>query len=141
MSRSGYVDDYDEYFPNALAFYRTRVENAIYGKRGQVFIRDLIAALDAMPEKKLIAEDLIRDGEVCAIGAVGIARGIDMSGLHPEYADEVAKRFGIAECMAREIVFENDEAGTLATTKEESPEARWQRMRDWAEKHLKEKEL
>lgn len=137
MSRSGYSEDYDERFPNSLEFYRRNVENAIYGKRGQAFIRDLIAALDAMPDKTLISEALEHEGAVCAIGAVGIARGIDMSGLDPENGELVGKAFGIAECMAREITYENDEFDAYRTVPM-TPQQRWQHMRDWAQRHLKE---
>ncbi len=137
MSRSGYSDDYDEQFPNAGALYQASVMNAIYGRRGQKFLSELIAALDALPEKKLITDDLIHDGAVCAIGAVGLARGVDMSALDPTNAVAVGDAFDIAPRMAREIVFENDEAGTYWSSKEETPEARWQRMRDWAVQHLK----
>lgn len=137
MSRSGYSEDYDEQFPNAGALYHKSIVNAINGKRGQKFMRDLIAALDAMPEKRLTTEELIQDGAVCAIGAVGLARGIDMTRIDPSNADAVAKAFGIAPGMAREIVFENDEAGCFYATKEETPEQRWQRMRDWAVAQIK----
>lgn len=139
MSRSGYSEDYGEQYPNELEFYRTRVANAIGGKRGQAFLRDLVTALDAMPDKKLIADELQDgDGLVCAIGSVGVMRGVDMTNLDPHHADEVAKAFNIAECLAREIVFENDERPNYWSTKEETPEARWQRMHDWAIQHLKE---
>lgn len=136
MSRSDYSEDYDERFPNALEFYRRNVENAVYGKRGQAFIRELIEALDAMPEKRLCAEYLEYGGEVCAIGSVGRKRGMDMSGLPSYDAPVVAKEFGIAECMVREITFENDEGGGYRVTYE-TPEKRWQRMRDWAARNLK----
>lgn len=137
MSRSNYTEDYDERFPNALEFYRRNVENAIYGKRGQAFVRELIEALDAMPEKRLFAEYLEYGGEVCAIGSVGRKRGLDMSGMDSHDAVAVAKVFGIAECMVREITYENDETGGSYWVTDEAPEKRWQRMRDWAERHLK----
>ena len=137
MSRSGYSEDYDELFPNAGMFYARNVERAMEGKRGQKFLRELIQALDAMPVKRLIAEDLVRDGEVCAIGALGLSRGVDMSDLDPEHADRVADRFGIAECLAREVTFQNDEHGDFWHHDTESPEARWQRMRNWAARNLK----
>lgn len=136
MSRSGYVDDYDEQFPNALALYRTSVEQAIYGKRGQAFLRDLIAALDAMPEKKLISDQLEAEGAVCAIGSVGKMRGVDMSGIDPYDHASLSKTFGIARCLAAEVMFENDE-GAGYWVVDEDPEKRWQRMRDWAQRHLK----
>ena len=61
MSRSGYVDDMcDEW---ALIRYRGAVKSAIRGKRGQAFLREMLAALDAMPEKRLISGALVFDGQ------------------------------------------------------------------------------
>lgn len=68
MSRSGYCDDYD-CDPLPLGRWRGQVASAIRGKRGQAFLRELVAALDAMPEKRLIANDLEQAGNVCAIAA------------------------------------------------------------------------
>ncbi len=137
MSRSGYSEDYDDQFPNASALYSRNVERATEGKRGQKFFRDLLAALDDMPVKRLITEELVREGEVCALGALGHARGVDMSNIYPEDAPNVGKLFGIAECLAREVVFQNDEQGDFRSSEEESPEERWKRMRAWAEQCLK----
>jgi hypothetical protein len=67
MSRSGYSDDFD--FDNlALGRWRAQVASAIRGARGQAFLCELVVALDALPEKKLIAHDLESNGNVCAIG-------------------------------------------------------------------------
>lgn len=55
MSRSGYNDDIDNW---ALIKWRGQVASAIRGKRGQKMLRDLLAALDAMPEKSLIVHEL-----------------------------------------------------------------------------------
>jgi hypothetical protein len=137
MSRSGYSEDYDETFPNAGALYSENVNRAIQGKRGQAFMRDLVLALDALPEKRLISESLVHDGEVCAIGAVGLARGVDMSGVNPDDAARVGKMFGIAEAMAKEVVYQNDE-GAPYWLGEETPEARWSRVREWAVSQIKE---
>lgn len=132
MSRSGYIDDYDD--PRDLAMWRGRVASAIRGKRGQAFLRSLIEALDAMPERRLIAHDLQdADGAVCAIGSVGAQRGVEMSKLDPEDHETLAGMFDIAAPMVREIEWLNDEAGEW----KETPEERWTRMRTWAEKMLK----
>ena len=56
MSRSGYSDDLETW---QLIKWRGQVMSAIRGKRGQKFLRELLAALDAMPKKILITEDLI----------------------------------------------------------------------------------
>ena len=131
MSRHGYTDDCDD-DPLQFGRWRGRVASAIRGKRGQAFLRDLIAALDAMPVKELIANELVtEDGACCAIGAVCLARGIDTSKIDYECPEEVGAAVGIASSMAAEIEYENDE------WRGETDERRWQRMRRWAERHLK----
>jgi hypothetical protein len=129
MDRHGYVDDCDD-DPLALGRWRAQVASAIRGRRGQKLLRDMRDALDAMQEKRLIAEDLEHEGEVCALGAVGCARGIDMFGIDPEDTRRVAATFDIAEPLAREIAYENDEG-------HKTPEARWQYMRSWVERRIK----
>ncbi len=130
MSRSGYDDYIDDNW--AAIKYRGQVASAIRGKRGQQFFRDLVAALDALPEKRLIAGELEHDGCVCAIGSVGWMRGVEMMNIDPDDADTVAIVFDIAHQLAREVVWENDEGGCW----KETPERRWQRMRDWAESQI-----
>lgn len=130
MGRSGYSTELDYL---ELGRWRGRVASAMRGKRGQALLRDLVEALDAMPSKRLIADELqTTDGEVCALGALGIKRGIDMSSIDPHDPEQVAPVFNIAECMAQEIVFENDEAWGNQT-----PEQRWEYMRRWAVAHIK----
>lgn len=126
MSRSGYYDDCDGW---DLIRWRGAVKSAFRGKRGQAFLREMLSALDAMPTKRLIAHELAAEsGDVCAIGAVGRARGTTMVDLDPTDREAVATRFGIAEAMAAEIVYENDECYWRGV---ETPENRWQRMREW----------
>lgn len=132
MSRSGYVDDDCDNWSHIK--WRGQVASAIRGKRGQSFLRDLRDALDAMPNKRLIANDLIRQGDVCAIGALGVARGTQMDDLDPDEYYDVAKRFGIAHQLAQEIVWMNDECACW----KESPESRWCRMRAWISSLIKE---
>jgi hypothetical protein len=125
MSRSGYSDDIDDL---ELGRWRGQVNSAIRGKRGQTLLKDLLAALDNMPEKVLIAKELeASDGGVCALGAVGKARHIDMRGIDPEEYETVASLFNIAEQLAREIAYQNDEGAWH----DETPEQRFIRMRKW----------
>jgi hypothetical protein len=132
MSRSGYVDDFDDYWQ--LIRWRGAVNSAISGKRGQAFFRDLIAALDALPEKKLIANELVApDGCVCALGALGNARALDFKEVDPEDYERVADLFNIAQALAREVVFVNDEQAIYP----ETPEQRFDRVRTRAEQQLK----
>lgn len=128
MSRHGYSDDIDQW---DLIRWRGQVASAIRGKRGQRLLIDLVQALDAMPEKALIAEKLIDhedDDAVCALGAVGIKRGLVMEQIDPEEYEEVAEAFDIAPQLAREITFINDEWGYSS----ETPQQRWERVRAWA---------
>lgn len=137
MSRSGYCDDYDE--SGRLALYRQAVERSIKGARGQAMLRELAEAMDAMPIKRLIAEELEHRGEFCTLGVLGAKRGIDMAGVDPEDTRKVAKMFGIAESMAREIVFLNDEWESwncYSIREGETPEKRWTRMRRWVAEQL-----
>jgi len=128
MSRSGYVDDCDN-----LNLYRGTVERAIRGKRGQAFLRELATSLDSMPEKRLIASELIDDkGDVCAIGSVCKMRGIDVGGVDIYDPETIGELVGIARSMAAEIEFENDEHGRF----DETPEDRWMRMRQWVSDNL-----
>ena len=162
MSRAGYCDDLDD--PLEHGRWRAQVRSATRGKRGQKLLRDLLAALDAMPEKRLVTDTLeisaeadekhaqswvklfndpsaadryrehhvktrhseYRNGDVCALGALGRVRGLDMSGLDPDEPEGVAAAFDIASPLAREIVYLNDECGYR-----ETPEQRWERMRAW----------
>jgi hypothetical protein len=126
MSRSGYSDDCDQW---ALIRWRGAVTSAIRGKRGQAFLKEMSDALDAIPGKRLINGDLEVRGEVCAIGAVGVQRGIDMAGIDPEDRQAVSNAFGIPDALAAEIMYENDEGGGY--WRDETPEGRWQRVREW----------
>lgn len=145
MSRSHYSDDADDFLE--MGRWRGRVASATRGKRGQAFFRDLVKALDAMPEKRLIEgalvittdtprrEDIYREGEVCAFGAVAIARGMTkeaMQAVDVEDHDAMSALFGIAAPLCAEVMYMNDEAFNYATT----PEERWVAMRDWAAEQI-----
>lgn len=135
MSRSGYDDDYD-YDDWSFAMYRGQVASAARGKRGQALLKDILIAMNGMPCKRLIKDDLERmDGSVCAIGAAGKLRGVDMSNIDPEDAETVAGKFNVADCLAREIVWENDENWH---SRKETPEERFYRMRKWVRRRIKD---
>jgi hypothetical protein len=118
--------------------WRGQVESALRGKRGQKFLRDLIDGLDALPEKVLIAGRLQEPetGCVCAIGAVGLKRGVALEPLET-FAEqggghELGRAFDVARQLALEVEYINDEAGHY----NETPEARWARVRKWAVSNL-----
>jgi hypothetical protein len=133
MSRSGYSDNWSDYNLGLANLYRGAVKSAFRGKRGQAFLKEMLAALDAMPNKALIADKLEYEGGVCALGAVGKARGMDMGGFNMEAYGAIVGAFGIADAMAREIAYEND-----YTNSRETPEQRWSRMRAWIAKEIRD---
>jgi hypothetical protein len=132
MSRSGYVDDGDNW---GLIRWRGAVASAIRGRRGQAFFAELLLALDAMPERRLIDNALKADGGFCTIGVIGAARGLDMSKINPDDPEEVSRMFDIAEALAQEVAYMNDE--DVPWFKEESPEERFVRMRKWVAMKIK----
>lgn len=129
MSRSEYCDDLDTW---AMIRWRGAVSAAIRGSRGQALLRELAEAMDAMPEKRLISNELEHRGQYCALGVVGKARGLDLEKIDPDEPYQVATAFDIAGALAREIVYVNDEGYFY----NETPEQRWHRMRRWVDRML-----
>ena len=129
MSRSGYVDDCEQW---DLICWRGAVAKVIRSRRGQAFLLEMWRAMQSLPEKKLIAKELEQDGAVCAIGSVGKARGVDMSGIDPEDYEAIAAAFDIQPKLAQEIMYMNDEMWWRA-----DPEARFTNMKKWIEDNLR----
>jgi hypothetical protein len=157
MSRSGYSDDCDDVL--GLGRYRAQVMSAIRGRRGQALLRELLAALDAMPDKRLVAGELEADGSYCALGVVGHARGMNLAVIDSYDTESLGPKFGIAEQMAREIMYVNDDHvseyrwekvevyGPLQPWQSRFPTVRvpnetveferWQTVRQWVASHIK----
>lgn len=130
MSRSGYSDDCDNNWDHIR--WRGAVTSAIKGKRGQAFLKEMLQALEALPEKKLVEGLLDHNGSVCALGAVFKQRQIDVTNIDPDDSSTVASKLGIAESMAREIVYWNDEWCWNETNEE-----RYARMVRWVRGEIK----
>lgn len=128
MSRSGYSDDCEN-----VQLWRGNVDRAIKGKKGQEFFKELLTALDALPHKRLIQYNLIDGSECCALGAVALSRGLDVSEVDESEPEEVAAALGIRSMLAQEVAYMNDEYQLLNT-----PEERWQRIRNWVVENLAE---
>ncbi len=141
------------------------IRRAVAGKKGQKFLRELEAALLGLPEKRLVlgamaeAEgdreeetyplpDPVATGEVCALGAVVIARAVakgvprneatqklaeryDPSELGWSQQQEVAKELKICHPLAYEVIYQNDEAGRC------TPEQRYEKVLAWVRRKLK----
>lgn len=140
MSRSNYSDDCEN-----LELWRANVERTIQGKRGQALLKELEAALVALPDKALITEDMARpeNDSVCALGAVALKRGIEkgkdrltvlkeIAEKFPEgcEAEELADEFSISSMLAREITYVNDE---MAPTK---PQERYEYVLNWVREQI-----
>lgn len=151
MSRSGYYENDGDSDNWANICYQGAVKSAIRGKRGQALLRDLIAAMDAMPDKRLVAGKLEADGQFCALGVVGHAKGFDLANIDTWDWGKLGATFNIAEAMAREVMAMNDEPvkeydwestgepypnewRRVAVT--DAPALRWKKVREWAEKNL-----
>ena len=150
MSRSGYMDDCEQW---DLIRWRGQVASAIRGKRGQAFLLEMWKAIQMLPEPKLIANELEADGAVCAIGAVGKVRGVDLSALDPEDYEGIAEAFGIPHQLAQEIMYFNDECyrgeyveaygpprwggHRVDVFVPTTPEKRFELMKKWIEENLR----
>ena len=121
MSRHGYHEDLGSEDQWAYIRWRGAVASATRGARGQAMLRDLLAALEAMPDKRLVAESFVEpeEGACCTLGALCVARGVDVSDLQAvdpddfcgdEAADIMADRLGVARALTAEIMYENDSA-------------------------------
>lgn len=109
MSRSGLQED-DGDDPLAHGRWRGAVQRAINGKRGQAFLRELAAALDAMPDKRLIARELAsKDGCLCTLGVIGKARGLALGAMDVDDYEGLAASLAVNAKIAQEIMWENDE--------------------------------
>lgn len=157
MNRSNYRDDFDGSQEEMWQMIRWRgaVTSAIRGKRGQAFLRELADYLDAMPVRELAAETLEAEGKFCALGVACAARGIDTKPLtdiigDPDgcgydgdvdgYGEAVADKLGIANALAREIMFVNDDAFLYhhGHGPQDKPERiRWRAVRQWVESQIK----
>jgi hypothetical protein len=142
MSRANYTDESDDQW--AQVMWRGAVASAIKGKRGQAFLREMLVALDSLPEKKLISgklQDETDDTAVCSLGAVGRLRGVDLKGFNPEGDEDdccyeldtegLAGVLKISDALTREIMYMNDDAYSINNAEE-----RWMRMRAWVERQI-----
>jgi hypothetical protein len=135
MSRAGYGDDLETW---DLIRWRGAVNSALRGRRGQAFLREALAALEALPKPRLVAGEFEAEGAYCLLGAVARQRGVESQHLIGQVLEGdyrgVVETFGIADSMAREIMYMNDEGGPW----EESDENRYARMVSWIRGRIRE---
>lgn len=130
-----YSDEED--YPGQFGLWQANCERSLRGKEGQAELRELRAALLALPEKRLIHQDL-EDGQggVCAIGAYGRHKGVDLSKFERDYdTDEV----GIAGGMPRLVAWKVVEMNDVQFNRYMTPEQRYEKMLAWVESKLAER--
>lgn len=137
MSRVTYNEDYQW----GWIQWAGAAKKAIYGRPGQTFLKELKEALLALPEKKLIADEFMTaQGEVCALGAVAKARGIDMTGIDIDdsVADIAKAKLGCTFTLAWEIMAQNDDGGSpyFWDADKWTPEQRYEHVLHWVERHI-----
>ena len=133
------------------------IKRAIAGKKGQKFLRELEAALLAMPAKRLVSGVLVHtketpaDGDVCALGSVAVARQMasgmtrtaamekvakDFDGVNEEnysgweIQQETAALLKICHPLAYAVIDRNDECSAS------TPEERYWKVLSWVQKKL-----
>lgn len=97
MSR--FSDDYeDPGYANAGELWWANVERAIQGKRGQKALRELFGALETMPEKRLVEGHLVKEGDVCAVGAYVVHRRVTAGTSREQVLHELAMEHARCQC-------------------------------------------
>lgn len=108
--RIGYSDEED--YPGQFGLWQGNCQRSLKGKAGQAALRELEAALLALPSKRLIAGEFEdADGEVCSIAALAKHRGIDSGQIeaNPEYdMEQVGVELGMPRLVAWKVVEMND---------------------------------
>lgn len=142
MTRISYSDD--ETYPGQFHLWQANCRRSLAGKNGQAALRELEAALMALPEKRLIAGAFEDEGDVCPIAAVAKHRGLtatDIKADLDEEMEEVGVELGMPRLVAWKIVALNDieidgrYMGTAFIPV--TPEDRYERVLAWVRGNIK----
>jgi len=117
----------DEGYPGEFALFQANCTRSLKGKAGQAALRELEAALLALPAPRLAGNVVAAHGDVCAVGAVLLARkarelGGDLAAaqaaLEAECGDpedqafdettDRAEELGMPRLVAWKVVAKND---------------------------------
>ena len=141
----------DEDFNNQVAFWEANLERSLKGHKGQAALRELEAALLALPIKRLIANELENEqGEVCAVGALAKFKGKENPMLGDSFGDfdelsvneddiervtvQLAQDLGLPRMVAQAVVYENDDDWPAFMT----PEQRYNKILRWVRSQLRQ---
>ena len=143
--RINYCDDEDR--PGQFALWDANCQRSLRGRAGQAALRDLEAALLALPQKRLIRGLLVSDdgADVCAVGAYARYKGEDIAKHVPYASDDVAIACGMPRLVAWKVValndFEIDDHYVTGQRVTYTPEERYIKVLAWVREQLKTKRL
>lgn len=123
----------EENYPGQFDLWQANCERSMRGKRGQEELRELRESLLALPDKRLILGALEdEEGGVCAIGAYGKRKGLDLSKFEVDSdTDEVGIAGGMPPLVAWKVVEMNDLLLDHLTA-----EKRYEQMLSWVDSML-----
>jgi hypothetical protein len=105
MARINYSDEEDT--PGQFALWNANVQRSIAGKQGQWTLRELEAALLALPRPRLVRNMLADDGDCCAVGclvlALRVKQGEDRAAVLAELEDSDPDDDEAAQAMAEPL--------------------------------------
>lgn len=150
----------EEDFNNQAFLWEANLERSLKGRKGQSALRELEAALLALPDKRLIANDTVSaDGSVCAIAALAKHRGYQGDMTLPKQPDwnsdadkdspywddyeyeeavegamvKIATDLGVPPMVAKAIIYENDNDDYRP---DPTPEKRYARVLSWVQRKI-----
>jgi hypothetical protein len=153
MSRIEYGEADDTASFLRCCAFSANTERHLNGKKGQAALKELEAALLALPEKRLESSRFVvvdgekSEGSVCALGALALKRLMD-TGLSRKEAmkkldesgprethgwegvQETAKFLNVKDNFAWEVIEQNDECGGPTC------EERYERVLEWVQKRI-----
>ena len=129
--RVGYSED--EEYPGQFALWQANCRRSRRGRKGREALREMEAALLAMPAKRIGADILVEpDGETCAIGALMLKRKLDagmarsaavaeLAELDPEQVEDYAVKPSACRASWRGLSPSRTTRNTARGTKPETP--------------------
>jgi len=129
----------EEEFSGQFALWQVNCQRSLSGNKGQQSLRELEAALLALPSKRLIAHRLDNGEDVCAIGALVRYKHISPVS-DPEFEMEnVGIECGMPQLVAWKIVEINDTFDCRYEGNRRvdyTPEERYEKVLNWVREQL-----
>lgn len=135
MSRIGYAED--ETFPGQFSLWQANCGRSLQSQKGQGSLRELEAALLALPTKRLVANEFDNGTDVCAIGALARFKGLKPEGDTEYEMEEVGVQCGMPRLVAWKVVEVNDFSDLYSFSGPKlTPERRYDLVLDWVRRQL-----